>query len=516
MTLAPTAAPRLDRNDLIAGVIIVLAAFAIRCVLFGDPLIHVDENFYLLVGDRMLHGALPYVDIWDRKPVGLFLLYAAIRLLGGDGIVQYQVVATLFAAGTALVIARIAAPMAGRVAAVVAAVLYILLLGLAGGSGGQAPVFYNLFVAGAALAILTVLSRDAPSMASVRRFGVLAMALVGIALQIKYTAVFEGVFFGLTLTWISWRVSRRPGRVAVDVLLWVGVALAPTALALAYYAWRGQTEAFVYANFLSIGARSTADAGELLHRLGKAWRVLQLPIMAVALSMLLQPWRTFPHGRTAFRFVLAWLAAAVSGYLLFGTYFDHYALPLFAPLAAAAAPLFAYRERRLGLVAAGLMLVIGAVAYGVVVHKMKLKRGGQREMTAMVEAIRPRLTNCLYVWNGDAILYHMTGSCLPTRYPFAGHLNLQRENGAIGIDQMTEVRRILAGRPNVIIDRAPIAKDFNPRVVALVHAELRRAYHPVAVIPFKGSRTIIYERTAPDEKAAARQPLSGGAARDIG
>lgn len=497
MTAASTSAGPAWHGTLVAGAVIVLATFAIRCVQFGDPLIHVDENFYLLVGDRMLHGALPYVDIWDRKPVGLFLLFAGIRLLGGDGIVQYQVVATLFAAGTGLVIARIAAPMAGRVAAVVAAIVYILLLGLAGGSGGQAPVFYNLFVAGAALAVLAVVSRDAPSEAAVRRFGAVAMALMGIALQIKYTAVFEGVFFGLALTWTSWRAARRPGRVAADVLLWVGLALAPTALALAYYVWRGQTQAFVYANFLSIGARSGADLGELLHRLGKAWKILQLPALAVALSAFLQPWRRFPRGRATFRFVLAWLAAAVAGYLLFGTYFDHYTLPLFAPLAAAAAPLFAYRERRLGLVAAGLMLALGATAYGVVVHKMKLKRGGQPEMAAMVEAIRPRLTNCLYVWNGDSILYHMTGSCLPTRYPFAGHLNLQRENGAIGIDQMTEVRRILAGRPNVVVDRAPIAKDFNPRVVAFVHAELARAYHPVAIIRFKGSRTIIYERNPP-------------------
>jgi MFS family permease len=497
LTPSPSA-PRPDwRGNLIAGAVIVLAAFAIRCIQFGDPLIHVDENFYLLVGDRMLHGALPYVDIWDRKPVGLFLLFAGIRLLGGDGIVQYQVVATLFAAGTGLVIARIAAPMAGRVAAVVAAIVYILLLGLAGGSGGQAPVFYNLFVATAALATLAVATRDAPSEAAVRRLGAVAMALMGIALQIKYTAVFEGIFFGLALTWTSWRASRRPGRVAADVLLWIGLALAPTALALAYYVWRGQTQAFVYANFLSIGARSSADLGELLHRLGKAWKILQLPALAVALSALLQPWRRFPRGRATFRFVLAWLAAAVTGYLLFGTYFDHYSLPLFAPLAAAAAPLFAYRKRRLGVVAAGLMLVLGAAAYGVVVHKMKLKRGGQREMAAMVQAIRPRLTNCLYVWNGDSILYHMTGSCLPTRYPFAGHLNLQRENGAIGVDQMTEVRRILAGRPNVVVDRLPIAKDFNPAVVAVVHAELARAYHPVAVIPFKGSRTIIYERNAP-------------------
>ncbi|MGJ3625795.1 hypothetical protein AB5I41_00100 [Sphingomonas sp. MMS24-JH45] len=45
-------------------------------------------EYYLLVGDRLFHGALPYVDVWDRKPVGLFLVFAAIRWLGGDGVLD--------------------------------------------------------------------------------------------------------------------------------------------------------------------------------------------------------------------------------------------------------------------------------------------------------------------------------------------------------------------------------------------------------------------------------------------
>jgi 4-amino-4-deoxy-L-arabinose transferase-like glycosyltransferase len=482
------------RQWAVVGLILLVAAFAIRCAQFGNPLIHVDENFYLLVGDRMLHGAVPYVDIWDRKPVGLFVLFAAIRLLGGDGIVQYQVVATLFAAGTALIVARMAAPMAGLKAATIAGVIYLLLLGLVGGSGGQAPVFYNLFVAGAALATLTAVTPGGVSAEQIRRKGALAMGLIGLAMQVKYTAVFEGVFLGLALMWASWRVSRRPGRLAVDAAIWIAVALAPTLAAFYWYAWIGQADAFIYANFLSIGDRSGAPPQELARRLAKAWKLLHIPVFAVVLATLLASWRAFPRGPSTMKFALVWLAAAILGYLAFGTYFDHYALPLFAPLAVACAPLFLYRPYRLGLVAATLMLLSGAVANVAVVRKMHLKRGGQAEMTAMVEAIRPRLNGCLYVWNGDPLLYHLTGSCLPTRYPFAGHLNLLRENGAIGVDQAAEVRRILAGRPSVIVDHEPAARDFNFEVVAIVRTELRRAYRPVKVVPLRGTRLIVYER----------------------
>lgn len=473
---------------------LLLAAFAIRGAQFGNPLIHVDENFYLLVGDRMLHGALPYVDIWDRKPIGLFLLFAAIRLLGGDGIVQYQVVATLFAAGTAFIIARMAAPMAGYKAATVAGFIYLLLLGLVGGSGGQAPVFYNLLVAGAAWATLIVSTRPEVPTRQIRSLGFLAMGLIGLALQIKYTAVFEGVFLGVALMWASWRASESVSRLALDAVSWVVVALAPTLAALAWYVWMDHADAFLYANFLSIGDRSGASPDELLHRLSKAWKVLHIPLFAVILAALLEPWRRFAAGPATFGFTLIWLAAAVGGYLAFGTYFDHYALPLFVPLALACAPLFAHRPHRLGAIAATLMILSGGVANAAIVRKAQLKRGHQAEITALVDAIRPRLKGCLYVWNGDPMLYHLTGSCLPTRYPFAGHLNLLRENGAIGVDQATEVRRILAGRPSVIVDHQPAAKDFNFEVVDIVQAELKRAYRPVKVVPLRRTRLVVYER----------------------
>jgi 4-amino-4-deoxy-L-arabinose transferase-like glycosyltransferase len=490
-------ATALDRRGqwLLGAAVILVAAFAIRCCQFGNPLIQVDENFYLLVGDRMLHGgALPYVDIWDRKPVGLFLLFAAIRLLGGEGIVQYQIVATLFAAGTALLIVRIAEPMAGMLAGVVAGIVYILLLGLLGGSGGQAPVFYNLFVAGAALATLTATTKPDISAGEIRRLGCIAMALVGVAMQLKYTALFEGLCLGVMLLLASWKTSRRIDRLVVDGALWVAIALAPTLAALVYYAWIGQAQTFVYANFLSIGARSNASAVELLHRLAKAGKALGLPLLAIALTLILKPWRDLPQGRSTLRFVLLWLGAALAGYLLFGTYFTHYALPLTAPIATAGAPLFRYRRRRVGLIAAALMLTAGTSAYAAVIHKAHLRRGTQKEMAAVVAAITPRLTNGLYVWNGDSILYHLTGSRLPTRHPFPGHLNLLREHGAIGVDQAQEIRRILADKPSVIVDESPVPKDFNFEVVAIVRAELAQNYRPVAVVPTLKSKTIVYAR----------------------
>jgi hypothetical protein len=127
-------------NLLMMGFAYLAVGLLIRGATLGFPVIHIDEQFYLLVGDRMLHGAVPFVDIWDRKPIGLFILYAAIRLLGGDGILQYQLVALACVAGTSLVIYRMAREIASPMGAFWAGVAYQLYLSAFFCFGGQAPV----------------------------------------------------------------------------------------------------------------------------------------------------------------------------------------------------------------------------------------------------------------------------------------------------------------------------------------------------------------------------------------
>ena len=78
----PTRGPARPAPAWAIALALTALTFAVRAPTFGNPFLGFDEQFYLLVGDRMLHGALPYVDIFDRKPIGLFLLYAATRALG--------------------------------------------------------------------------------------------------------------------------------------------------------------------------------------------------------------------------------------------------------------------------------------------------------------------------------------------------------------------------------------------------------------------------------------------------
>ncbi|WP_277978944.1 hypothetical protein [Sphingomonas phyllosphaerae] len=137
-----------------AGILILCWAIVSRAQTFSNPVVGFDEQFYLLVGDRFLHGMLPYVDIFDRKPIGLFLIYAAARALGGDGFLGYKLVALTFVTATGFLLHHIAKHYVGRSAALMAALFYISWLNFMEGEGGQSPVFYNLLMVGAASLVL--------------------------------------------------------------------------------------------------------------------------------------------------------------------------------------------------------------------------------------------------------------------------------------------------------------------------------------------------------------------------
>ncbi|QJU57063.1 hypothetical protein HL653_04010 [Sphingomonas sp. AP4-R1] len=481
-----------DRRWRIGLVLLALAAFGLRSLTFGYPLIDVDEEFYLLVGDRMLHGAIPYLDIWDRKPPGLFVFYAAIRLLGGDGIVQYQVVAALFASATTVVIAILARRIAHPLAALAAALAYIPAAALIGGSGGQTPIFYNLPVTLAALIVLRLALRPATATA-IRWHGAGAMLLIGVALQLKPTALFEGVYFGLVLLWLAYRGGARPARIAADALLWIAIALAPTLIAWGYYVAIGRNDAFLYANVGSIFARADDATGTPLKNLGKiAARIAPLLAAPLVGEWLLRdhlPSRQSSSGIAAHRFLLGWLMAALFGFAVFGTYFEHYALPLLPPLAVISAAAFSLRTRNVGVVLAGFTLALLLVRMPIEARKWQHKRGDAAFARRMEQAIAANLHGgCLYIFYGEPIYYHLSHACMPTRWPFPFHLSLAREAGAIGVDPEAETRRILARRPAVIVDRLVEDDEVNVRTQAILRAGLARDYRLVFSETHDGSR----------------------------
>jgi hypothetical protein len=463
----------IDRYRLL---ILLGVAIAARAATFGNPIVHVDEDFYFTAAQAMGRGAIPYVDVWDRKPIGLFLIYLLPAALPfAWGIVAYQIMALAAVVGTAWMIARLATLAGWPRGATLAAVAYILWLNVAGGQGGQSPIFYNPLIAGAAWLIVGNTGRRWWRDAA-------AMALVGIALQIKYSAVFEGLFFGLWIMLHDWRAGKSVGRIIGGAAALALLALLPTAAAIGTYAAMGQVDAFIFANFQSISARRIDPPAERWGNFGILVLFLA-PLVAVTVDSV----RRRPGGSSERRFMLWWFGVVLAGILFFGGWYDHYALPAFVSGTVCAAGFFGAR-RRGRVVVLALVALIGQVT--VIANRARL--GGPGQFAALVAGVGDG-PGGLWVYTGTPKIYAAVNRCRMTRYLFPSHLYRTREEGAIGVGQAAEVRRILRAKPAVIVMRPPSAGE-RPEIRAIVLRAVARDYAVAARQPLGSETLTVYKR----------------------
>ena len=114
-----------------------------------------------------------------------------------------------------------------------------------------------------------------------------------------------------------------------------------------------------------------------------------------------------------------------------------------------------------------------------------LREQYQRATTRMVDSIQPYVQgHYLYVYDGPAALYLLTGSQAPTRYIYPDHLNNPVEAKALGVDPAQEERKVLAARPGAIVTASrPVVPFVSPATQALVRDALARDYVLVDRVP---------------------------------
>ncbi|MCJ2182696.1 hypothetical protein MTR62_08335 [Novosphingobium sp. 1949] len=428
----------------------------------------------------MHKGYLPYVDIWDRKPWGLFFLYYLIAFCSYTPL-AYQLVATLFVTATAWVIGRLATlgravPKAGLYCGIV----YLLWLDRLQGFGGQTPVFYNLFMATAALLVFrarTILraGRAPWSVAA-------AMLLAGCAITIKTTAVFESLFLGITCAvwFMQAPVSRDRKGATIAALALAGAA--PSLAITAWYALHGYWQIYWQAMVLSNLAKPTNTDSSAIRAVIDF--IIVAPILIVA-ALSLPDWKG-----PLFHFVRWWLLAAFIGLCSVPNFFMHYALPILVPLCVLPERLF---ERR----------IVGPVALALLAawslqntHAFDFERTQKtrQSLAALVRAIRTHDNgHGLFVVDSASQLYMLTDQPIPTPLIFPSHLGLAFEKDVSHLSTMGEVRRVLRTSPGtVVIPHQPIDGPPNMEVFRAVrryvHTHCRRVasvrlYEIMNVIP---------------------------------
>jgi hypothetical protein len=91
-----------------------------------------DQSIYALVGEGILHGRAPYLELWDFKPPGVFFVYAAAERMFGRNMAAIRIVEALGLLATALGFVVLSkrlqgSTLAGWMAGAIAAYAHVML-----------------------------------------------------------------------------------------------------------------------------------------------------------------------------------------------------------------------------------------------------------------------------------------------------------------------------------------------------------------------------------------------------
>lgn len=472
----------------------MVIAFASRLAWFGNPVADYDEQLYSLVGARMLGGMLPYVDLWDRKPFGLFAIYAISRAFGGPAPVCFQLLAACFAGVGAWQVYRLALSLSERLTAAGCGLIYLFLLDTYGNHSGQSETFFLPLMLG-----MLMLLRDMPASAgkAVARCA-LAMTLGGLALQIKYTVLPQCLFFGAYALYRLTHAGLPRPHVLKAAAAFALLGVAPTFLIALFYAATGHFEAFFHANFVSFFERAPYTAGRFNLRILQIATPLLISLCG-GVYMVLREGRL--RDARLWNLCLLWAFASLASVFLPSTIYPYYFAAL-APSAILVSVPLLDREGPLGPFP--LIAVLAATfASSGIARAVREGPGESARFERLAEVVMPHVssagpTGCLFVFDGPTALYERTGGCLPSRFIYPDHLNNALEREALGVDQAAEVQRILATRPGVIVTSAEPVTPQNPASTEAVRVAIARDYRPLAAVELQGRSIRAWVRDARD------------------
>lgn len=410
-----------------------------------------DQGVFAYVGAAIGRGELPYRDVWDLKPPGIYLLYALLtRGVGEAGeplMLALRLADLAVAAGVGTLLAALARRLAhpsddaGAVEAVGwASAGWYAILYLQGTfwSMAQAEAWANLLVLGAALLTLRPPARGQLALAFC------AGLLVGGAAVLKFTTV------GLILPCL-WAATRRergwkPGEWAAGAAGGLLPLLAVAGWMHATGIWddyvdiqRGFVAPYTRLNAASIWTRITNLFGYGIPWLGQVWLPASLALAGASVA---RGWS--PLGR---RLLLGMLAMGLLAVWVQNKYFGYHwqtVLPALALLAAAGTLAVARRldPARTHLARIGLAFVVGwcLVTSGAYYRDAALLAVGQLPREAWLARFGPpnqgdysflgarwaaeyvrshtRPQERILVWGFEPAVYLLSDRRAPTRFFF--------------------------------------------------------------------------------------------------
>lgn len=442
-----------------------LLSIALRWGSFFISVINHDESTYVVIADELLRGEVYLQDVIDTKPIGIFLVYAAlIKGTGGSVFMLRLAAAAVVALGAwGLWWAARRATGSDR-AGVAAGVIYAAASSLFTyyGVSPNTEIFFNtLTIAAVGLAVAPRVREGAddpfwhwPA----------AGLLLGLAMVIKPFAAAEALAVGLFMVWFYRRDFTR--MIGAGLAL-VGAYAVPLAGLVLYYQQTGLLDNFLFYTFEVSGAYPVdlpwylrlKYMGDYLLRFapfvilgaGAAWHFWARPqVQSEGLKS--------GEGQRWLWYLLLQFVTVTTVVLLTGKRFGHYQVQLHPVLALSAACWWVDGVKVFPWLRGGLMrryavpiVAVLALGLGTMHYFRYSKKADDPALMAKYIVEHLEADETYFCLNGRQMSYHLTDKPVPTPYVHSSLLFLEHHLQAFQINELREAERILQDSTVVLL-----------------------------------------------------------------
>lgn len=462
-------------------------AAVLRAPFAFDPVINWDESSFVLMGNDLAKGHLPYVHAWDNKPPLLYVPYACAILLFGENVVGVRIVGIVLIALAALALHRAIARIRGPVAGLSGAIFLVVFACVV--PGGFATMSEHVALPFLCFALGIAFTTN-PTKRELLGMG---LALGAAAMIRTNLAILAPFFFAVLIS----RNSRR-------TLAALGIAVAgftiPVAVVGFIYFFAGEID-LLYRTLVLI-PRAYASVSyaltpwESLQKMGVALRTFpQSIILYTSLAgcvLFALDWKNRDVGAKAFAGSFVLLAASIVATISTSRYFGHYFLQVlpFASVFAgrSLSVLWPYRLGKIALIVL-LTLPLGPVVEKSVETLHAIRSGALFEtpMDQIARYVRDSGGAGEYAYFPQSQAgYFLSGALIPTRLvhpPAVAKNEIVQTILGDGHDTLSEVRAILAKQPAYIVIKGEV--DYlrrRPEAQLLIRTTLENEYRVEAEV----------------------------------
>ncbi|NEP81295.1 MAG: hypothetical protein F6K39_25910 [Okeania sp. SIO3B3] len=347
-------------QKLIIFLAFLLLSFFLRFWTLFVSVLDKDESIYILGADSLLNGNLPYIEIWDNKPPGIFILFSLTMLILGKSIISIRIlsiIATTFTSYFLYSIGAVIDKKQGEKIGLLAGVLYAIFSLHNDGAAANAEILFAPLVTGA---FLLLFQNRKPSNIKVFSIGL----ILGIGMQIKYLVVMD-VLGLILLGSLFWKEEGRRKKEEAEsrkekrnfqnnfqtidifnnlsfslfkfyIILGAGLIL-PAVIIAVIYQFSGYFDEYIYAT-LTANSKYVAMLNFSWSDLFSRLRKQVLGNILLWLCLFWSPVYLFVFARGKFKqernliYLFLWFSCAFLAVLLSKRFYNHYFLQLLPPL----------------------------------------------------------------------------------------------------------------------------------------------------------------------------------------